>query len=233
MNMDRDWNALVEEGKEIIGRKSKDQWRLGALAAQVKKDYGKGGLERYAKEIGENYNTLQVYRATFLAWPDKNLRPRRFSTAHDLAAHPDRVKIIQDNPDIAGYEVRVVMKDWRDGKPHGSSKKKTPESYAGPLARRHIEREIERRTQDQVEDWMNRFRPHLEDARAVKAGRKGLITAEESKIIFRCLHPDNSASLEMRNKAFLIWQRIGHLLMSEQDAPTVIDLEMRRKRRSA
>ena len=101
---------------------------------------------------------------------------------------------------------------------------------AGPLNRRQIEREIEQRARDRVDEWMTKFRPHLEFAQAVSAGRKGIITKAEAAAITRCLHPDNSASTETRNKAFVIWQRIDHLLMSEQDAPTVIPLRRKTAR---
>jgi hypothetical protein len=77
---------------------------------------------------------------------------------------------------------------------------------------------------------MEKTRPHIEDANRIASGRKGLITKIENTTITRCLHPDNSASAEMRNKAFLVWQRIGHLLMSEQDAPTIMPLPPLKKR---
>ncbi len=228
--MDGNWSILVKEGKEIAGRKDKDQWHLGDLAVTVKADYGQAKLKQYAQEIGENYVTLKSYRSTASKWPDKKDRMRSFSIARDLNAHPDREKIAQENPGITREEARELVKEWRaqnlSNKP-SKKKKSTPPDI--PLNnRRQMEEEIERQVADRVSDWMRKFKPHLDDATAVKAGRRGLIDRDEATAITRCLHPDNSAGLEARNKAFIVWRRIEHLLMSEEDAPTTI-FSFRRK----
>jgi len=225
--MDQNWDALVKEGKEIANRKDKDQWYLGELASKVEIKYGQNKLGEYAAEIGEHRGTLRSYRQTVQAWPTKNERPRSFSVARDLNAHPDRVKIVAHNSKISNTEARAIMKEWRDANRKSGSKKKQESNKS--LNRREIENEIQQRVQEGIDAWMQKFRPHLEDAKAVKAGRKGLVSQEEGTVITRCLHPDNSASEGIRNKAFTIWKRISHLLMSEQDAPTVIELPRRKK----
>jgi hypothetical protein len=230
--MDKNWDVLVAEGKEIAGRKDKDQWHLGELASKVERDYGKNLLGRYASDIGENPATLAGARTTALAWPDKKMRPPNFSLAKDLNRHPDRADIVHKNPSITREEARAIMKKWRAAQPTKSgSKKKQPAIPPDvPLNnRRQQEAEVERQLADRVEDWMQKIKPHLDDARAVKAGRRGLVTKDESDTIKRCLHPDNSASIEVRTKAFIVWRRIEHLLMSEEDAPTVIVFPLRRK----
>jgi hypothetical protein len=105
------------------------------------------------------------------------------------------------------------------------------ESFQRQYARQK-DREVEQRVQDRIEQWMEKMRPHLENARHITEGRKGLISKGESTKLKRCLHPDNSASTDMRHQAFIIWQRIEHLLLSEQDAPTVINFTMRRKKKA-
>jgi hypothetical protein len=218
MDMDRNWQALVKEGREVAGRKDRDLWYLGKLADAAETGYGKKGLERYAEEIGHNFASLRHCRATFRAWKDEKVRPRTFSVGQDLACHPDRGAIVRSNPNIASYEARAEMKKWRDA----NRPPKLPKPEA-PLPEREAE------IQKGIEDFVEKMKPHLEDAQRVKAGRKGLVSKEEALIISRCLHPDNSASPETRNKAFIIWNRIQHLLMSEDDAPTVIVFPLRRK----
>jgi hypothetical protein len=89
--------------------------------------------------------------------------------------------------------------------------------------RRRLEAEFEQRFYDEKQKWLEWNRKLVEDYKYVQAGRKGMVTKEEGMALKRCLHPDNSASQEMRTKAFLVWQRIEHVLMSEEDSPTTIN----------
>jgi hypothetical protein len=98
--------------------------------------------------------------------------------------------------------------------------------------RRELELEFEQRFADEKDAWVLKYQKVVIDAKRLFEKRRGMITKEESTTIERCLHPDNSASTEMRNKAFVIWQRIKHSLMSEKDSPTVVDFEMHRKKRA-
>jgi hypothetical protein len=230
--MDQAWEALVKEGKEVAGRADKDQWHLGELAAMVEGEYSKNRLGEYASVISVNHGTLNAYRVTARRWPDKKMRPPIFSVAYTLNRHPNRFEIIRCNPGMSRDDARVLMTEWRDAQP-GPKRGRPPKPKVDPSIplnnRRQVEAEIERQVADRVDDWMDKVRPHLEEATAVKAGRRGLISKEDAAAIKRCLHPDNSASLEMRNRAFVIWQRIEHLLMSEQDAPTFVNFPRRKK----
>jgi hypothetical protein len=228
--MDKDWGSLVKEGKSVADEHDHDSWRLGELASLVTTEYGKGKLEQYAKEIGQNSGTLKDYRTTVEKWPDRKAIRIAITVARVLNRHPDRFEIAKQNPNMTRLDAKSAMDKWKATQPkHVAKKAKKPEPYEGPADRRHIESEIEQRVTDRVEDWMNKFRPHLDDAKAIKAGRRGIISKEDGTTLRRCLHPDNSASAEMRAKAFIIWQRIEHLLMSEQDAPTVVSFPRRKK----
>jgi hypothetical protein len=241
--MDKDWDALVEEGKRLLG----DYWRLGDLACQVQKDYGKNSIAQYAENIGENLFTLMGWRTTALAWPDKKTRPRKFSLGRSLNAHPHRVEIVMQNPNMTASEARAEMTAWKATQP--SKKPRKPKADIAPgrnsepeidrstlsmsaqqkleaiarRDRREIAAELEERFYEEKQKWLQWYKKVVEDAKAVQSGRKAMVTREEATAIKRCLHPDNSASQEMRNKAFLVWQRLEHVLMSEQDSPTVVN----------
>lgn len=94
---------------------------------------------------------------------------------------------------------------------------------------RKLDMKLEERVQDRIDLWMEQFRPHIEDAVRIKRGRHGIITKDEANAIKRSLHPDNSAGPETRTKAFIVWRGIEHLLLTEEDAPTIVPLPPRRK----
>jgi len=65
------------------------------LACEVDCDYGEHSLERYADEIGVEYNTLRDYRTTSLAYPENAGRPANYGLARTLRAQPDRAKLVK------------------------------------------------------------------------------------------------------------------------------------------
>jgi hypothetical protein len=91
-----EFDAAVKEGKEIVARREKDQWRLGEIAANLKPIYGEATLEKFAEEIGFDYNTIWTYRQTFLDWQGIQKPPRGgfYAIARELNKHPDRAKIV-------------------------------------------------------------------------------------------------------------------------------------------
>jgi len=108
--------AAVEEGKAIIADVSGKQWALGDLALKVEKKYGENRLERFAEDI--NFPgaacTLGRYRPVCVAFPKTGPRPTFFASAKVLQKHPDRIRIVTENPDISAHEAREKMRKWRD-----------------------------------------------------------------------------------------------------------------------
>jgi hypothetical protein len=107
--------SYVVEGKTA----AKHQWTLGDLAIQVselKKVYGEKTLERYAEDIGVEFSTLQGYRWTAAAWPEKLGRPN-FSVGHALAKHPDRVALVKADPYMRCEEAREIMRNYKESNP--------------------------------------------------------------------------------------------------------------------
>ena len=67
---DEFFDEAVREGKEIlaqIDQAERGQFRLGALAHQVKTKYNDRSLARFAKEIGIAKCTLERYRTVYRA----------------------------------------------------------------------------------------------------------------------------------------------------------------------
>lgn len=93
---------------------------------------------------------------------------------------------------------------------------------------RALEAELEARLAVEKQTWIDRYKTVLDDAYALQQGRRGIITKQEALDITKSLHPDNSAGEKTRNKAFITWERIKHVLMDERDDPTVIEFPGKR-----
>jgi hypothetical protein len=109
------YDEAVRRGKEIIATVSGKQWELGDLATQVTKKWGENRLEQFAKDI--NFSgapcTLGRYRSVCLAFPKTGGRPLFFGSAQKLQKHPDRIKIVTENPDLSKAEAIELMRKWR------------------------------------------------------------------------------------------------------------------------
>lgn len=118
---DDEYKKLVSEGRTAAA----SMWKLGELASRVEKKYGESTLKKYATDIGMNYTTLRNARLTCLAWPNENDRPRSFSIAQDLAAQPDRAKIIARRPNIKQDEVRNIVRARNAAEPKKPKEEKS------------------------------------------------------------------------------------------------------------
>ena len=125
---DEFFDEAVREGKEIlaqIDQAERGQFRLGALAHQVKTKYNDRSLARFAKEIGIAKCTLERYRTVYRAWEGK-LAPGPISTSYavlrELATHPEREQIISKYPGLTKREAHDKMRKLK-----GSAKKKQQE----------------------------------------------------------------------------------------------------------
>jgi hypothetical protein len=94
----------------------KYQWILGEIASKLEPKYGENTLERFAEEIGRNYNTLRNYMTTYRAWKDELDRPRFFSVAQELAILPSEKKkeVLQEKPDITFNEARELVHEFKN-----------------------------------------------------------------------------------------------------------------------
>jgi hypothetical protein len=111
-----DFHEAVIEGKKILKEidvAQRGQLRLGELADQLQIAYGDRNLAKFAQEIDLAACTLARYRDVYRAW--KNIRaPGRESPSYavlrELATHPDREKIIHDDPKITKREAHDLMR---------------------------------------------------------------------------------------------------------------------------
>jgi hypothetical protein len=114
-----DFADAVREAKEIIDRSEsqqrKDQMRLGELADKVvHPTYADRTLAKFAKAIRISPCTLARYRSVYRAW--KGIKaPGRISYAvlRELADHPDRAKIVQENPRLSKREARELAQEHK------------------------------------------------------------------------------------------------------------------------
>ena len=125
---DEFFDEAVREGKEIlaqIDQAERGQFRLGALAHQVKTKYNDRSLARFAKEIGIAKCTLERYRTVYRAWEGK-LAPGPISTSYavlrELATRPEREQIISKYPDLTKRDAHDKMRKLK-----GNAKKKQQE----------------------------------------------------------------------------------------------------------
>jgi hypothetical protein len=112
-NLDAEYQQMVKSARAIVQRQEQDNWELGALASKVEKKYGEARLERFAEDIGINYNTLMHCRQTFLAWQKWGRPQISFWAAYALNKHPDRIDIARKNPTITDDQARGVARRYK------------------------------------------------------------------------------------------------------------------------
>jgi hypothetical protein len=108
----KDYEGLVEQGKQVVNKQENINWELGELAIDVVDEYGEGTLYQFAEDIGINYDTLKACVATVKAWP-KVTRVTFWKTHQHLNAHPNRHKIMSDNPKISSRQALALMREYR------------------------------------------------------------------------------------------------------------------------
>jgi|HubBroStandDraft_3_1064219.scaffolds.fasta_scaffold00133_14 hypothetical protein len=126
----KDYEGLVEQGKQVVNKQENINWELGELALNVVSEYGEGTLYQFAEDIGVNYSTLQACVATVKAWPQKLMRISFWRTHQALNAHPDRYKIMADNPGISSRQALALMREYRASLAPEPSKTWPPERIA-------------------------------------------------------------------------------------------------------
>jgi hypothetical protein len=89
------------------------------LADKVETKYDDRTLAKFAAEIGVAACTLARYRDVYRAWKDTAIcAPGRdsvssYTVLRELAAHPDREKIFQTNPNITKREAHRLMRELK------------------------------------------------------------------------------------------------------------------------
>jgi hypothetical protein len=112
---DKNYKAMVAEAKEIDQTADMDQMRLAKIAAQVETKYGEGTLKQFAKDTGIALCTLQRRRSVWRAWEEiQAVPPKLYSVAQELQAHPERGRIITEEPDITSSRARKLMRVYKE-----------------------------------------------------------------------------------------------------------------------
>jgi hypothetical protein len=144
----RIYDEAVLEGQEIlkqIDAAERGQLRLGELADKLQTIYGDRTLSKFAVDLGVAKCTLDRYRTVYRAWEGK-LAPGPisvpYSVLRELATHPDRERIIRDDPQITKREAHDKMRKLK-----GTAK--------------------EKQQQDQEDEWLRDKRRWFSDLVAV------------------------------------------------------------------
>lgn len=109
------YETAVKEGKDIVQRHQRDQWRLGELAAEIEPKYGEQTLAKFAEAISIEYKTLKNYRTVFIAYSESAPRGADWAVARELAAQPDRAELVQR--DMTTREARELVQRRRASQP--------------------------------------------------------------------------------------------------------------------
>lgn len=102
-----DYDEAVRVAKSLDSPEGK-QWVIGDLADRLEPRYGEHTLQHFAADIGVEVRTVQKYRKTVRAYsPEKRLRSRNWSVAHELANEDDREELIEK--DLTMREARQIV----------------------------------------------------------------------------------------------------------------------------
>jgi hypothetical protein len=110
------WEDAVAEGKQLIATADRTDWRLAELADQVGTStiYGDNTLAKFASEIGMSRCAIERRRTTYRNWKDiLKADPGlkfSYSTGRALEKHPDRARLIQENPRMTKGQATALMK---------------------------------------------------------------------------------------------------------------------------
>jgi hypothetical protein len=116
------YQEAVREGRILAESVDRNNWRLGEIADQLEPVYGDKTLERFADDIGMNYQSLKYCKATYRAWPHHNRRPKTWSVAKALIKHPQKYHIIETEPDITVSQAILAMEQFKERRSVGKYK---------------------------------------------------------------------------------------------------------------
>lgn len=108
------YDEAVSEARQIIATIESNEMKLGELADRLEPRYGEQTLKKFAQEIGIAVCTLERRRSVYRAWKDIPApAPISFSVAQELAAHPERARLITEQPNLTKGQARKLTRAWR------------------------------------------------------------------------------------------------------------------------
>jgi hypothetical protein len=124
------WEDAVAEGKRLVAETTattdRNDWRIAELADLVVTHYREHTLANFATEIGLAHCTVQRRLTTYRNW--KAIRKAdpglllSYSVARELEKHPQRERLIKENPRMTKRQAAKLMKAHR-GKPENETQK--------------------------------------------------------------------------------------------------------------
>jgi hypothetical protein len=154
-----EYDKAVEEALEILKQIDSHWMRLAELADQVKTKYGEKKLQNFAQEIGIAFCTVCRHRDVYHAWRDEICAPGRnfpklgYAVARELATHPDKAKIVTENPNITKREASAKRRAYH--KSVSAPGRSAPKDALPPWWCSLLLRARKAITLAQVEDWVD------------------------------------------------------------------------------
>ncbi len=62
VELEQEYDEKINEYRGLISNEDKCRWRKGDLALDVEVKYGQKSLQQFAQDVGEEYNTIRIYR---------------------------------------------------------------------------------------------------------------------------------------------------------------------------
>ena len=125
------YEEAVAKGKAIIAKmdreQRRDQMRLGELADRVETKYRDRTIAKFAKAIGVAACTLKRYLSVYRAWDGRGIEapgPVSYSVLRELQDHPEREKIVKENPQITKREAQKRRREFEGKQQHQGKRKK-------------------------------------------------------------------------------------------------------------
>jgi hypothetical protein len=72
--MTRSWEELCDEGRELVAAGDGGKWKMGDLAIEVQKEYGKNRIAEFAKEVNAPVSRVREYRTVCKFYPKNSAR---------------------------------------------------------------------------------------------------------------------------------------------------------------
>jgi hypothetical protein len=123
--------SAVARIRELLQQEGAIQCEIGDLVSQVETEYGKGTLQKLADELKIKLGTLQNYRTTALAWPEKSRR-RDFSICAELNTHPQREGLLETHPDWTSRQARQKMLEYKEKQAEPKEQEEKPKRQKSP-----------------------------------------------------------------------------------------------------
>jgi len=117
------YDEAVAKGRkattEFAGQERHYWTYVSGLADQIEPEYGKGTVAKFARDLGHTPCTFKRHLSVYRAWHGKGIEapgPTSYAVMRALQNHPERLKIVQQDPTITKSAAEKLVGRERKGK---------------------------------------------------------------------------------------------------------------------